>query len=193
VRPKNHNDANGYYELFGVNPWADKEQIKEAYRRLVRDSHPDVGGDPDLFRLHNQIFKVLMDDLERAIYDSTPEDGSIYLGGVEVENVLRTMPKVEWETFLDSKKIKKTGGYSYFGYKKNSRLAQKWYSVLIPVYQVIGMPGTVRLSLEEVERPEWRKYPKQEPLLVIPIEIEPNYFTAFFIVLTLLASEYGSD
>jgi hypothetical protein len=33
------------YALLGVRPGAPLEEVKRAYRRLVRENHPDTGGD----------------------------------------------------------------------------------------------------------------------------------------------------
>lgn len=46
--------AKEWYEVLGLDPHeATEDRIQEAYRRLARESHPDVGGDPELFRQLN--------------------------------------------------------------------------------------------------------------------------------------------
>ena len=38
------------YQTLGVTPEATNEQIKFAYRRLALKSHPDKGGDSEMFK-----------------------------------------------------------------------------------------------------------------------------------------------
>ena len=39
---------NNYYDTLGLNRHADEKQVKDAYRRLAREHHPDVNpGDAD--------------------------------------------------------------------------------------------------------------------------------------------------
>lgn len=38
-----------FYELLGVTREADVQQIRAAYRRLVRQLHPDAGGSAGMF------------------------------------------------------------------------------------------------------------------------------------------------
>lgn len=37
------------WQVLGVSPDASKDDIKTAYRKLARDHHPDLGGDPNRF------------------------------------------------------------------------------------------------------------------------------------------------
>ena len=36
-----------YYKILELNPNADQEEIKQAYRRLARKFHPDVSKEPE--------------------------------------------------------------------------------------------------------------------------------------------------
>jgi molecular chaperone DnaJ len=60
-----------YYEILGVNEDAQPEDIRHAYRRLVREFHPDVsGGDTSLpFRQVVQAYETLSDEQRRRSYD----------------------------------------------------------------------------------------------------------------------------
>lgn len=58
-----------HYEVLGVPEGASVEQVRQAYRRLVKAVHPDRAGDPVQFRLVTQAYEVLSDPAQRAAYD----------------------------------------------------------------------------------------------------------------------------
>lgn len=59
-----------HYEVLGVAPDADPEEIKSAYRRLSLQVHPDRGGSAALFRALTESYEVLSDPRRRAAYDA---------------------------------------------------------------------------------------------------------------------------
>ena len=62
-----------YYSILGVSRDAKDPDIKRAYRRLARKSHPDVNpGDKNAeerFKRIQQAYEVLSDPKKRAVYD----------------------------------------------------------------------------------------------------------------------------
>ncbi|HVL06227.1 MAG TPA: J domain-containing protein [Acidimicrobiales bacterium] len=58
-----------HYEVLGIPRGASEEEIRRAYRTLVKAAHPDVAGDPAQFRLITQAYDVLTDPAQRADYD----------------------------------------------------------------------------------------------------------------------------
>lgn len=62
-----------HYEVLGVEPTAQPEDVRSAYRKLARHYHPDVNPDP---RAHehmariNVAFEVLSDPVRRMEYDN---------------------------------------------------------------------------------------------------------------------------
>ena len=61
-----------YYSLLGVPRDASHEEIKRAFRRLARELHPDVSGDPEAgprFRAIAEAYEVLSDPGRRQTYD----------------------------------------------------------------------------------------------------------------------------
>jgi hypothetical protein len=61
-----------FYDLLGVDPDADDAELKQAYRRLAREYHPDVNDDPRAhaqFKTVRRAYEVLTDDEERRAYD----------------------------------------------------------------------------------------------------------------------------
>jgi molecular chaperone DnaJ len=66
-----------YYQTLGVSRTASEKEIKSAYRRLARQSHPDINKDPkatDRFKLINEAYEVLSDSKKRSKYDQLGSD-----------------------------------------------------------------------------------------------------------------------
>ncbi len=67
-----------YYEVLGVPRHATQEEIKQAFRRLARQYHPDVSDAPDAeerFKEINEAYAVLSDPERRARYDRFGHQG----------------------------------------------------------------------------------------------------------------------
>lgn len=62
-----------HYDVLGVAPTASAAEIRQAYRRLARRYHPDVGpgGDARRFEELSDAYEVLHDAVRRARYDES--------------------------------------------------------------------------------------------------------------------------
>lgn len=60
-----------HYRTLQVRRDASAEVISAAYRRLMRDAHPDRGGDAERAKRLNAAYEVLSDPSARAAYDRT--------------------------------------------------------------------------------------------------------------------------
>lgn len=61
-----------YYKVLGVKTNASQAEIKSAYRKLARKSHPDLNPDSEAgrqFALLSKAYRTLNDPQERAYYD----------------------------------------------------------------------------------------------------------------------------
>ena len=57
------------YEVLGVSPTATQEELRVAYRRLLRETHPDTGGDSARFIAVQIAWERIGTEDERAAYD----------------------------------------------------------------------------------------------------------------------------
>ena len=69
------------YDLLGLPKGASKEEIKKAYKRKALETHPDRGGDPEVFKQVNHAYTVLHEDDKRSRYDQLGDDGFEAMGG----------------------------------------------------------------------------------------------------------------
>ncbi|MEI6345982.1 MAG: DnaJ C-terminal domain-containing protein [bacterium] len=59
-----------YYKTLGVEKNASKDEIKQAFRKLAHEYHPDKkGGNEAKFKEANEAYSTLSDDAKRAQYD----------------------------------------------------------------------------------------------------------------------------
>ncbi len=64
-----------YYKILGINPSAQKEEVKSAYRKLARKYHPDVNtgnrASEIKFKEIGEAYDILSNDSKRRHYDIT--------------------------------------------------------------------------------------------------------------------------
>ena len=67
-----------YYEILGVQRGASKDEIKDAYRKLAMQFHPDRNKSPEAeekFKEISEAYAVLSDDQKRQTYDQLGHSG----------------------------------------------------------------------------------------------------------------------
>ncbi len=65
--------AENYYVLLGVSPKADKNKIKQAYRKIAKTHHPDIShssNGEEKFKEIKEAYDTLIDKNKRKQYDS---------------------------------------------------------------------------------------------------------------------------
>lgn len=86
-----------YYRTLGVDQGASQAEIKKAFRRLARDTHPDSNpGDPTAearFREAAEAYQVLSDPEKRSRYDrgETADFGDLLSGFGGIDDILRSV------------------------------------------------------------------------------------------------------
>lgn len=63
-----------HYDTLGVDPNASDQELKDAYRKRARETHPDAGGSDEAFQEVSFAFMILKDPDERAYYDRFGEE-----------------------------------------------------------------------------------------------------------------------
>lgn len=64
------------YETLEVEPDVSQEEIKRAYRRKSRETHPDAGGDVEEFKQVNEAYEMIATEERRRYYDEHGEAGT---------------------------------------------------------------------------------------------------------------------
>jgi DnaJ-class molecular chaperone len=75
-----------YYQILGVEQTATSDQIKQAYRRLASQHHPDKGGDKNKFQEIQEAYNVLGDNQKRSQYDQ-PQQGVGNMGSFDFDTI----------------------------------------------------------------------------------------------------------
>ncbi len=84
-----------YYEILGLKQDAPPEEVKKAFRRLARDTHPDANPDDPAaearFREVAEAYEVLSDPDKRARYDRGDSIDFSNLFGGSLDDLLRSV------------------------------------------------------------------------------------------------------
>ena len=64
-----------YYNMLGVSEDASNKEIKQAFKNLAKEHHPDRGGDTTKFKEANEAYDTLKDTKKRHEYDTVRKYG----------------------------------------------------------------------------------------------------------------------
>lgn len=63
-----------FYKVLGLQKSASEEQIRQAYKKLAREHHPDKGGDKEKFQQIQTAYETLGDEQKRRDYDTPAQN-----------------------------------------------------------------------------------------------------------------------
>ena len=69
-----------HYETLGVSKNASADEIKQSYRKLAKENHPDKGGDKEKFQNIQEAYDTLSDSQKKQEYDNPAPDLSSLFG-----------------------------------------------------------------------------------------------------------------
>lgn len=72
-------DKRDYYEVLGVSKDSSKDEVKKAYRKLVKKYHPDMNKEDDAegkFKEVQEAYEVLSDESKKSAYDQYGHAGT---------------------------------------------------------------------------------------------------------------------
>ncbi|MFH1723693.1 MAG: J domain-containing protein [Elusimicrobiota bacterium] len=140
-----------YYKILGVPRGASSDEIKQAYRRLAREHHPDLHPDKDkaehtkAFQVINEAYEVLGSAENRAKYDQLGEhwkDGQAFRPPPAQE---RARDSFRFETGASGDEIFSDFFRSFFG---GGHAGGRWSAPPAS----LDIEAVIELSLEEAVR-----------------------------------------
>ena len=83
------------YEILGVSSNASLNEIKSAYRALVKRHHPDTGGDEKMILSLNAAWEVLKDSESREAFDINEKINNSFIKKSKNRTLIRYFKKYD--------------------------------------------------------------------------------------------------
>jgi curved DNA-binding protein CbpA len=118
-----------HYQTLGVSRNADAKTIKQQYRKLAREHHPDRGGNAETFKEINAAYEVLGDAQRRRQYDLSfqqmpifspvPTSAPIFtrssvMTTVEINGFTKTVTTIETKNGVTTTEFKTSNVFSFW-------------------------------------------------------------------------------
>jgi DnaJ-class molecular chaperone len=145
-----------YYEILGVHQRSDDKTIRQAYRRLAREHHPDVNqGDAsaeEQFKAVNEAYSVLSDKDSRQKYDRYGDQWKKAETFSSRQHHANGMPFSfdPWNIFNGNPNARRNPNFGFdetFDNRNFQRPEPKEYNITISLYEAYsGATRTLKLS-----------------------------------------------
>jgi curved DNA-binding protein len=94
-----------YYSRLGVNKSASPDEIKQAYKKLAMQHHPDRGGDQATFQKINEAYDTLKDPNKKAAYDNPQPRADFNMNSQNMNDMFS-------QFFRQTQRVRKNSGIS---------------------------------------------------------------------------------
>lgn len=177
IEYSNFNDFEGYYALLGVSPLSSFVEIKHAYRKRVKELHPDKNGDITEYHAVVKAYKTLSSPLKRNEYDRQKEpqfDGKSLLIRQAMAGNVR-LPIIDPVTVG----VKRYTYYQGKGEEADYNVILEWYQHLIEVFNLFGIEDRPRVALHNLgETYSWSKINSKSQIAHFDNTIKPSFIVA---------------
>ena len=75
------------YDILGVKPGDDEQKIKNAYRKLAKEHHPDTGGDVKKFQQVNEAYEHIKSG--KPYGQENSRDFSFHFEGNDISDIFK--------------------------------------------------------------------------------------------------------
>ncbi len=99
------------YDVLGVDPSADEETLRRAYRLKLRESHPDTGGDAARFVQVQRAWELVATTEARAAYDRGHGFGAIPAPSFSADAPVWRPPRASTDTRPRARSFGQPGGW----------------------------------------------------------------------------------
>jgi DnaJ-class molecular chaperone len=135
------------YDALGVPQNASADEIKQSYRKLAIQHHPDKGGDAEKFKNISAAYNVLSDEQKRREYDQVGDDAPSGSGDAGFQHTFNAQD-------IFAHMFSQMGGGFNSGFRasrnRQQKRADKAHNIHISLQDAyFGIHKTLRVSIEK--------------------------------------------
>eukprot|EP00397_Hematodinium_sp_SG-2012_P056489 GEMP01069749.1.p1 GENE.GEMP01069749.1~~GEMP01069749.1.p1 ORF type:complete len:251 (+),score=75.92 GEMP01069749.1:97-849(+) len=130
-----------YYDVLGLDKSAKPEKVKDAYRRLAKELHPDRNPNPEAevcFKEIQEAYATLGNDWKRALYDQDLSFGDGQTSGIEKEEWTK-----HWGTETPEERTLRTERYKRYANEERNDLPPETFPMRVAMVFSVALPCAI--------------------------------------------------